>query len=128
MTMLRLTLNMLLLRKVGTFTVLLAELWAIYHAWNLGFRRIIVESDNVEAIQILQNKSHAFSDHALVIYIWNLASRSWELNFNHASCSPNSVADRLTCLGRGAPFGAWIFQEPLVEAAAAVIHDMHVEV
>ncbi|KAK8993937.1 hypothetical protein V6N11_008149 [Hibiscus sabdariffa] len=108
-------------RKVGTCTV--GDV-----TWNLGFRRIVVESDNVEAIRILQNKLHVLSNHALVISIWNLASHSWELNFNHVNCSTNSIVDRLVRLEREAVFEAWIFQEPLVEVVAAALQDMHVEV
>lgn len=43
--------------KLPACSVLDAEIWGIYHglciAWNTGYRRIVVESDSQEAIDLL---------------------------------------------------------------------------
>ncbi|KAK9029762.1 hypothetical protein V6N11_026864 [Hibiscus sabdariffa] len=116
-------------RKVGRCSVLLAELWAIHdmlqHVWTLGPRKVLIESDNVEAIRILQYRSPALPDHALVFSIKELTSRAWDLIFMHVPRSANRVADGLACLGRGASFDAWCFMDPPLEIVEALSTDLH---
>lgn len=58
-------------RSLGVATVLHSELWAILDglnlAWDRGFRKIILESDSKEAIDIINNGSDFLSSLALVI-------------------------------------------------------------
>ncbi|XP_012461277.1 uncharacterized protein LOC105781288 [Gossypium raimondii] len=58
-------------RSLGVATVLHSELWAILDglnlAWDRGFRKIILESDSKEAIDIINNGSDFLSTLALVI-------------------------------------------------------------
>ncbi|MBA0815447.1 hypothetical protein Gohar_000217 [Gossypium harknessii] len=52
-------------RSLGVATVLHSELWAILDglnlAWDRGFRKIILESDSKEAIDIINNGSDFLS-------------------------------------------------------------------
>ncbi|KAL4301928.1 hypothetical protein GQ457_10G020040 [Hibiscus cannabinus] len=116
-------------RKVGRCSVLLAELWAIHdmlqHVWALGPRKVLIESDNVEAIRILQYRSPALPDHALVFSIKELTSRAWDLSFMHVPRLANRVADGLACLGRDASFDAWCFMDPPLEIVEALSTDLH---
>ncbi|KAK9013274.1 hypothetical protein V6N11_041288 [Hibiscus sabdariffa] len=82
------------------------------HLWNLGYRKVVVESNCLEAVRITRGESHVLSDHALVFSIGQLLARGWNINVRHIGRMANSVADGLTRLYRGAHVGTVLFQEP----------------
>lgn len=74
--------------NIGSTSVLLAELWAIYHGllvcWNLGFRTVLLESDSVKALQqvihFMQTNETGIS---LVRAIGMLLQREWNCSLSH---------------------------------------------
>ncbi|KAL4318195.1 hypothetical protein GQ457_18G013860 [Hibiscus cannabinus] len=83
-------------------SVLLAELWAIYdglnQAWDAGFQRVVVESDNKEA-------------------------RGWFVKSCHVLREENAAANKLVVLGKGCGMNGSIFVVPPRAVASIVEHD-----
>ncbi|KAL4273453.1 hypothetical protein GQ457_13G011460 [Hibiscus cannabinus] len=83
----------------------MAELWAIYEAlrraWEKGFRSVELESDCVDAIQMILGHSDVCMGHVLVDAIRSLLCRDWQLSIFHVPRGCNACADRLAALGRG---------------------------
>ncbi|KAK8486727.1 hypothetical protein V6N12_041723 [Hibiscus sabdariffa] len=91
-------------RSVGRCDALLAELWAIHDglllAWDLGFRLVELESDNLEAVRIACAQSNVLSTSALVGAIASLIGREWKVEVRHITRDSNGVADKLAKQGR----------------------------
>ncbi|KAK8530105.1 hypothetical protein V6N12_060861 [Hibiscus sabdariffa] len=100
-------------RHIGRCYVLMAELWATHDillaAWNLGFRRIQFETDNLEVAQILQGRSDALIGCSLVDTIRLLLTRSWSVNICHISRMQNMVVDRVVALCRDSLSSSMVF-------------------
>ncbi|KAK8596487.1 hypothetical protein V6N12_064973 [Hibiscus sabdariffa] len=64
---------------IGRSLVLVAKLWAMYeglrHAWELGFRCLVIETDNNEVASICNGSSVALAQSALVVVIHDLQQR-----------------------------------------------------
>ncbi|KAK8984899.1 hypothetical protein V6N11_064445 [Hibiscus sabdariffa] len=88
---------------IGRCSVLVAELWALYDmlhcAWDRGFRKVLIETDCLEVIRILQRTSPSLSNTGLVASIMRLTEHNWELVIRHVPRSGNALADRLSKWG-----------------------------
>ncbi|KAL4298591.1 hypothetical protein AHAS_Ahas17G0016200 [Arachis hypogaea] len=77
-----------------------AEMWGIYHglkiAWDLGLRRIIMESDSTAVVTIL-NKKEGLHSHLepLVRSIANLMQKNWELRIENIYREDNKCTNWL---------------------------------
>ncbi|KAK8579321.1 hypothetical protein V6N12_069647 [Hibiscus sabdariffa] len=91
-------------RPVGRCSVLVAELWALHDmlhcAWDRGFHKVLIESDCLEVIRILQQTSPSLSSTGLVASILRLTEYDWELVIRHVPRKGNALADRLSKWGR----------------------------
>ncbi|KAK8512446.1 hypothetical protein V6N12_075025 [Hibiscus sabdariffa] len=91
-------------RPVGRCSVLVAELWALHDmlhcAWDRGFPKVLIESDCLEVIRILQQTSPSLSSTSLVASILRLTEYGWELVIRHVPREGNALADRLSKWGR----------------------------
>ncbi|XP_054778126.1 uncharacterized protein LOC129286132 [Prosopis cineraria] len=81
-------------------SVLEAEAWAVLqalqHAWDMGFKSIILESDCKDIVDILHHQPDEYSPHSLVILkIAKLLSLPWSVNIIHISRNQNMAVDRL---------------------------------
>ncbi|KAE8670864.1 hypothetical protein F3Y22_tig00112047pilonHSYRG00009 [Hibiscus syriacus] len=65
-------------------------------AWNQGERRVILEMDSVEALQIIQRKKHCSVSFSLTDRIFAFLNRDWNVQFRHTPRATNKVADKLT--------------------------------
>ncbi|XVE95435.1 hypothetical protein REPUB_Repub02eG0096900 [Reevesia pubescens] len=84
--------------KIGISSILTAELWAILHGlqicWEKGYRRVLLESDSLEAIQKLNGQISAFDpNHHLIKTIKELHQRDWFCTFHHVYREANGCAD-----------------------------------
>ncbi|KAL4319850.1 hypothetical protein GQ457_18G018210 [Hibiscus cannabinus] len=117
------------LKSVGICSVLTTELWAILvglrHVWRLGFRKIEVETDNVEVARILDRTSNVFSENAMALSIGTLLTLDWDIVTRHIPRTANGVADRLAKLSRGLTGEEFQFTEPPDEVAAAMLEDLN---
>ncbi|CAN0876743.1 Putative ribonuclease H protein At1g65750 [Linum grandiflorum] len=103
--------------NLGSCSITRAEIQAIVDglklAWNLGIRRIQVQSDSMTAISILVKDSELRHQHAaLVLQFQELCSRHWEVNISHIYREANFAADYLANLGHSLPYGMHLFDSP----------------
>ncbi|KAK8524956.1 hypothetical protein V6N12_029807 [Hibiscus sabdariffa] len=91
----------------------MAELWAahdiLFAVWNLGFRRVQFEMDNLEVAWILEGQSDALVGCSLVETIHLLLTRSWSVSICHIFRMQNMVADRVVALCRDSLSGPMVF-------------------
>ncbi|KAK9046567.1 hypothetical protein V6N11_052453 [Hibiscus sabdariffa] len=91
-------------RFIGRCPVLLAEMWAIYegllHAWSLGYRKVELESDSLEATHIIKRESESLNKSALVASIRKMLNKDWHIIVHHVNRNHNHVADKLSRRGR----------------------------
>ncbi|KAK9006758.1 hypothetical protein V6N11_019092 [Hibiscus sabdariffa] len=91
-------------RSIGRCSVILAELWAIHdgllHTWNLNHRNVILESDYLEAVQIINYKSKILANSALITSIKKMINKEWRVEVNHIGRDKNRITDRLALRGR----------------------------
>ncbi|KAK9015551.1 hypothetical protein V6N11_006653 [Hibiscus sabdariffa] len=68
--------------------------------WSFGFRRIVVETNNLEVIWVLQYDSHPLSGNGLVASIRHWTKHNWELVIRHIPRTCNMLAAKLSTWGR----------------------------
>ncbi|KAL4311250.1 hypothetical protein GQ457_01G038400 [Hibiscus cannabinus] len=86
-------------KQIGIVSILQAELWAIFIglqiAWEQNFLFVTVQSDSMEAVNLLKKSQTSPSSLPLVRAIENLRKRSWELSIHWTPRQGNNVADAL---------------------------------
>lgn len=90
--------------SLGITTNMKAELYAICQglitAWDLGYRNVLVETDSLEAVHLIEE---ANSEHdaygSLLADIRFLMQRNWSLNLIHSRREDSACADILSKLG-----------------------------
>ncbi|KAK8996084.1 hypothetical protein V6N11_076333 [Hibiscus sabdariffa] len=111
-----------------TPTVLIAELWAIHdalqRAWDRGLPKINLESDCLDAVRILNEKSTSLLGNGLVATIFKLLRYDWMVSINHINRACNGVVDRLATLSKANN----IDDLQLLEPPAEVLSLMQLEV
>ncbi|KAL4286983.1 hypothetical protein AHAS_Ahas19G0140700 [Arachis hypogaea] len=96
--------------NLGCCSAFRAEMWGIYHGlkivWDLGLRRIIVESNSTTVVTIL-NKKEGLHSHPkpLVRSIANLMQKNWELRIENIYREGNRCAHWLAKESLKSPSG-----------------------
>ncbi|KAE8718142.1 hypothetical protein F3Y22_tig00110017pilonHSYRG00057 [Hibiscus syriacus] len=91
--------NEAFLIKLGyTFLMNTNTLWSKIFAWDRGFRRIEVETDNKEATCILSSPASSFEP-TLMRRVRYLLHRHWTVKTKHIIWDANSSANAITHLG-----------------------------
>ncbi|KAK9006857.1 hypothetical protein V6N11_019188 [Hibiscus sabdariffa] len=102
---------------LGDCSTLEVELWGVYIglgcAWARGLRRVLVETDCMEACRLLQGGLHASDISNLTKHIHEICKRGWMISFHHVSHSENKVADFLVKQVNGVDFDIYLFDNPL---------------
>ncbi|KAJ1379445.1 Ribonuclease H domain [Sesbania bispinosa] len=89
----------------GTGYILKAELLAIFHglslSWDRGYRKIICESDSLEAAKLIGSATmSSFHEHAILLAnIIALLQRDWTVYVKHTYREANFAADFFAKLG-----------------------------
>ncbi|KAL4385217.1 hypothetical protein GQ457_15G009690 [Hibiscus cannabinus] len=106
-------------RFVGRCDVLLAEFWAIHdgllHVWSMGYRRVELESDCLEAVRVINNESDMMGGSVLVESIKRLLGQDWRVEVRYISRENNRIADLLAKRGRNMQLVPLRFVTPPVE-------------
>ncbi|KAK9016208.1 hypothetical protein V6N11_007288 [Hibiscus sabdariffa] len=114
-------------RFVGRCNALLAELWAIHdgllHTWELGYLRVELELDCLEAVRIVNCQSSEWGGSALVTSIRCLLEADWDVVVRHVSHDMNKVADSLAQRGRELGTGSSAFYLPPEGTTSLVIQE-----
>lgn len=89
--------------NLGVRSNMFAELWAIRQgltlAWDAGYPRVIVETDSLEAVRLVDDNFMVRTHRALVHDIRFLIARDWECKIQHVLREANQCADHLAKLG-----------------------------
>lgn len=88
---------------LGSCSVVMAELWAIFHglshAFHHGYYHLEVESDSQAAVRLIQSGCSASHPCALLVRrVRNLISRAFQVRVAHIHREANQVADVLAKL------------------------------
>ncbi|KAK4270818.1 hypothetical protein QN277_019587 [Acacia crassicarpa] len=90
------------MKNIGVCSVTDAEEWAIFEgmrlAWELGFRKAIVESDSLELIARITDGNFGTAS-LLGVQIRDFISKDWQIIFEHIPRELNRVADALAKQG-----------------------------
>ncbi|KAK3205475.1 hypothetical protein Dsin_019521 [Dipteronia sinensis] len=85
-------------------------------AWNVGFQKIIVESDSLSVVQLLSKGIHV--NHPLINIATDCSAlivADWCCILNHVYRERDRLADALAYLGYNMDFGCQLFDVPLSE-------------
>ncbi|KAE8669634.1 hypothetical protein F3Y22_tig00112226pilonHSYRG00037 [Hibiscus syriacus] len=89
-------------RIIGICCALKAELWALHDilvmAWNMGFRRVEVETDCMTAVKLINDRSCGRDGCTIVRMIKDVLAREWEIVVKFSHRETNMVADGLRVL------------------------------
>ncbi|KAF7826521.1 putative reverse transcriptase [Senna tora] len=108
--------------KLGDGTVLNAKLWsmlsALEVAWRAGFKKVVVESDWLTAMKLVNDFVQAMHPCSTIIFqIHHWVAFDWEIKFVHVHREENFAADAL---------GTYAFSWPLglntLDDAPACLH------
>ncbi|CAN1743220.1 Putative ribonuclease H protein At1g65750 [Linum perenne] len=96
--------------NLGRCSITRAELRGAVHglsiAWNLGYRRVLVQMDSAAAIAILEAKGEIDHQHAMeVIQYRELLTRDWTVKIKHIYREANKAADSLANRGHSLGLG-----------------------
>ncbi|KAL4278446.1 hypothetical protein GQ457_03G003940 [Hibiscus cannabinus] len=81
-------------------------------ACDKGFRRIIIEVDNLDVVRALKEDRRLGHICTLILHIQMLLRRSWEVRVLHVLRRDNSVADRLAKLANTDSNCVMYFEDP----------------
>ncbi|KAL4362376.1 hypothetical protein GQ457_04G024310 [Hibiscus cannabinus] len=116
--------------NIRSCSILCSKLWAAFDslslAWRRGFRKVILELDNMQAVLILNGESSAPGDNLLVVRIKELLVKQWDVRVRHIVREANKVDDGLAWLVRGEPIGEWFYDIPPLEVSGWVVNDREV--
>ncbi|KAL4318680.1 hypothetical protein GQ457_18G005890 [Hibiscus cannabinus] len=76
---------------------------------NLGHRRLVIETDNVEVVDILEGNSGSLQSNTLLSAIQHMLHLEWDVRIRKIGRDYNRDADALARASRGAPVGETIF-------------------
>ncbi|KAK8992763.1 hypothetical protein V6N11_048833 [Hibiscus sabdariffa] len=111
----------------GKCSALEAEFWAVFEglqcAWQLGCRRILVESDNTDVVRALQAKVTNTVYSSLLGHIRTLLRYNWEVKFCHVFREGNRVVDSMTKVFSLDSFNRRIFLVPHDEVLPVLQQD-----
>ena len=100
--------------NLGVCSVIKAELWGVLHglrmAWDLGYRRIQVGTDNCSVVQLIKENNANVTEFSNIIeMIKDLIRRDWRIQIDHIYCEANSAADFLSTHALSLPLGVHFF-------------------
>ncbi|KAK9002672.1 hypothetical protein V6N11_060256 [Hibiscus sabdariffa] len=81
-------------------------------AYDLGYRCLEVESDSLDAINLVKGLSAKQNCPTLALYIHESCNQSWEVRFSHIQREGNEVADHLAKLAHMDNFDLVAFPQP----------------
>nr|KYP59936.1 Putative ribonuclease H protein At1g65750 family [Cajanus cajan] len=107
----------------------MAELWAIYigitTAWNRGFTKLVVESDSLLAVGLLQNGcSSCHPCFSLVQSILSFVAAGGDFECRHILREANQVADGLANYGRSLTNNLHVFENVMPFISLVVLADV----
>ncbi|MBA0550997.1 hypothetical protein Golob_021901 [Gossypium lobatum] len=92
-------------RYLGNCEVIDSELWGILHglqiALDRSFQKVIIQTDNLEAVDLIHERVYECSNFALVRRILSFLKLSSHWNLQHIPREDNRIADKIVKLRQG---------------------------
>lgn len=83
------------IRKISNCSDLMAEPWAMIDGlqivWNFGFKKVILEMDSKEALQVLQRTNSEHYGSTVTSSIKSLLKRNWTVHLSHVLKEGNKI-------------------------------------
>lgn len=102
--------------NIGKASNVAAELWAILlgikASWNLGCKKVIVETDSQVALSLIKEAPRGSQYWNLLAEIREMIDWDWECKLEHSWREGNMCADFLAKLGRRLAPGVAVFKNP----------------
>lgn len=103
--------------NIGPASPLLAELKALHKglqiAWEHGFRRIVCESDSLDAVNLVQNAIIPSHQHAGILFsIKDRLALDWNVQVVHTLREGNNCADALAKMGACSGSNILVWEHP----------------
>ncbi|KAE8726832.1 hypothetical protein F3Y22_tig00005974pilonHSYRG00037 [Hibiscus syriacus] len=109
---------------IGICSIVEVELWGIheglFHAWNLGERQVMAETDCLEAARMLQESYRRASIITLLDCVKALTHRDWNVVLKYIHRNANKVADTLAKLATARGEVHMVFTTPPMEVVDLV--------
>ncbi|KAK8556676.1 hypothetical protein V6N12_003073 [Hibiscus sabdariffa] len=103
-------------KSIGIMQPLQAELWGIFVglqiAWDIGFERLLIQSDSKEAIKLLNDNDVASNHCALVCSIARLRNLRWETTTQWIPRTGNEPVDMLAKFDNLPYYNTTYFDQP----------------
>ncbi|CAN1828517.1 Putative ribonuclease H protein At1g65750 [Linum perenne] len=101
--------------NLGGCSITRAEMRAIVEgttmAWDLGIRKLAIQTDSIAAVRILQDRSRQDHQHAnLARRFQELVGWDWEVSLIHVYRESNFLADSLAAMAHSLPFGTHLVE------------------
>ncbi|KAE8723185.1 hypothetical protein F3Y22_tig00012724pilonHSYRG00007 [Hibiscus syriacus] len=103
-------------RAVGICSVVEAEIWGVFegltHAWNIGERQVILETDSAEALRLLAKRGEGAESPIIPQRIRELVGRNWTVSFTQIRREANGIADIMSKKSGRDDFAGKVCREP----------------
>ncbi|KAE8736207.1 hypothetical protein F3Y22_tig00000132pilonHSYRG00170 [Hibiscus syriacus] len=113
---------------IGVCSVVKAEIWGVFlglcHAWDRGFRQIIIEIDSLDALSVIKNHMLRQAKPTILYHVSELLQRAWVVKFEHVGRDGNLVADDLAKLANVGDLQCVTLDAPPL----SVLHVLHKDV
>ncbi|CAN1831535.1 Putative ribonuclease H protein At1g65750 [Linum perenne] len=101
--------------NLGRCSITRAEIRGIIEgmqlAWNLGIRKLAIQTDSLAALKILQDGSRLDHQHANLTRRFQLMiAWTWEVTISHVYRESNYFADSLAARAHSLPFGTHLVE------------------
>ncbi|KAL4379262.1 hypothetical protein GQ457_02G040270 [Hibiscus cannabinus] len=94
-------------RSLGCCSVLFAELWGVHdalkHAWSMGHRCLILESDSADVVDMFNKQQVVLQGNTLTSEIRRMINLDWEVRIRKINWDCNRVAGALAGRSCGLP-------------------------
>ncbi|XP_039051479.1 uncharacterized protein LOC120192830 [Hibiscus syriacus] len=94
------------------------------YAWDLGYRQVELETNNLEVSKIWYQLSDALAGNGFVCAVNELRNREWVVELRHIHRTQNAVADALAGWSRGSSPGVLEFGHPPSELEMLLQEDL----
>ncbi|CAN1182654.1 Putative ribonuclease H protein At1g65750 [Linum perenne] len=102
--------------NIGNWSIARAEMRVVVQglqiSCSIGIRKLIIQTDLMAAISIMQNDDTANQHAGLVAEFCELSSREWFVSIVHVYREANCGADYLANLGHSVSLGLHLFSQP----------------
>ncbi|KAK9007034.1 hypothetical protein V6N11_019362 [Hibiscus sabdariffa] len=115
------------LESLGCFHVLFAKLWRVHdafkHIWSLGHKRLVIETNNVEVVELLNGNLDTRHRNTLVSTIQHILHLDWNVRIHKVECDYNRSVNALASASPEVPVGETIYYNSMARVVYGLIQE-----